>query len=59
MTVSDFIQENIGLPLPDLLVKYHHMREKKMPFDVDIWLKANELSQSEFSKWLFDQRNKK
>lgn len=51
MSVSEFIEENIGLPLPDLLVKYHHYRSKKYPSDLDIWTKAQGLSQKDFCKW--------
>jgi hypothetical protein len=55
MSVSDFIQFNISLSIPELMVKYYHLRKKKYPSDLDLWEKANELSQKDFCKWLEDK----
>jgi len=52
MIVSDFIKDNINLTIPDLMVKYYHLREKKYPMDLELWEKANKLSQKDFCKWL-------
>ena len=60
MSVSEFIEANKDLPIEDLLVRYAGYRldnlETQIPYDIDIWLEANRLSEIEFCKWFMDER---
>ena len=62
MSVFEFIQANENLSINDLLIKYANYRldnmESKIPYDRNLWMEANKLTEKEFCKWYMDQRSR-
>jgi hypothetical protein len=55
MSASEFIELHEGKPLEDILILYAEYRQRKIPYDRDIWFQARSLNEKDFCKWFNEE----